>query len=65
MNDEWTCHVCGDLRPDAMIVVRRRAASLAGTGTQVVQNIRYCSDRPACVEGSKTYSHIRNQELRQ
>lgn len=44
----WTCHACGDARPDRMIGVR----SAAVTRDRVVAyyNRRYCVDRPECVD---------------
>jgi hypothetical protein len=52
MKETWTCHVCGDERPDARISVFSKTARLHG-GVEVTQNVRYCNDRPACVEGAK------------
>lgn len=52
----WTCHVCGDERPDRAISVYKRDMSAKFNlppGT-VQQNVRYCNDRPECVEGAKT-----------
>lgn len=41
----WTCHACGDARPDELIAMR--SAVVAGG----VQHIRwYCVDRPECVD---------------
>lgn len=55
----WTCHICGDERPDAKISVHKRDTSaeygLPEGTTQ--ENVRYCNDRPACVEGAQTYRH--------
>jgi hypothetical protein len=51
----WTCHVCGDERPDEQISVHKTQVELRGAVT-VTQNVRYCNDRPACAEGAKTYS---------
>lgn len=45
----WTCHVCGDRRPDDRISVASRTLDVGGVEVQV--NLRYCNDRPACVEG--------------
>lgn len=50
----WTCHICGDERPDALISVRKVPAEMGGVNFE--QNVRYCNDRPACAEASKTYS---------
>jgi hypothetical protein len=52
----WNCHICGDLRPDALISVRSRMVLLGSVEAQ--ENIRYCNDRPACIEGSKTKSFL-------
>lgn len=54
----WTCHVCGDERPDAQISVRqhdRSAAFKLPPGTWL-ENVRYCNDRSACREGAETFS---------
>ena len=46
----WTCHVCGEDRPDAMISVFSRTVMIGKIEAQ--ENVRYCNDRPACVEGA-------------
>lgn len=38
----WTCHVCGDERPDAKISVAKHPLGIA------VVNVRFCNDRPDC-----------------
>lgn len=51
----WTCHVCGDLRPDEKISVYTRDISEKhglSSGT-MKQNVRYCNDRKECIEGAK------------
>lgn len=56
----WTCHVCGEWRPDAKISVRSRDSSGdygLPRGT-VRDNVRYCNDRPACIESSRTHTHF-------
>jgi len=53
----WTCHICGRIRPDEFIGVLRTDVSAEWglpPGT-VRQNVRYCKDTPACVEGAKTF----------
>jgi len=50
----WTCHVCGEDRPDERISVHHRDEKLAGQ--TVATNIRYCNDRSACIEGVQTFS---------
>jgi hypothetical protein len=47
----WSCHVCGAVRPDDKISVFKSERMLGRI--PVKQNVRYCVDRPACVEGAK------------
>ena len=58
--DTWKCHICGEERPDAKISVLTKPLIING---QVVpggqQNIRYCNDRPACIEGAKEFSFFK------
>lgn len=59
---EWHCHICGQLRPDAQIgVAKHDTSEEAGLppGT-MQQNVRYCRDKPECVEGAKTFRHFRH-----
>ena len=54
----WTCHVCKEERPDNKISVLKKPLEIGGfTGSE---NIRYCNDRQACIDGAKTYSHIKD-----
>lgn len=48
----WTCHVCGEERPDPCIGVlsRDRPTDL---GVRVRENVRHCNDRRECAEGAK------------
>lgn len=59
----WTCHVCGDYRPDAKISVHSSQQRLAG-GVEVTTNARYCNDRQKCREGVATldFPILRNME---
>lgn len=41
-NMTWTCHVCGDERPDDKISVAKHPLGIATV------NVRYCKDRPEC-----------------
>jgi hypothetical protein len=46
----WTCMVCGDTRPDALIAVAHRPIEgLEQYFPDSVCNVRHCTDRPACV----------------
>lgn len=52
--DTWKCHICGEERPDDKISVLSKPLIING---QVCgeQNIRYCNDRPDCIEGAKNF----------
>ena len=66
----WTCHVCGDRRPDDKVSVHSRKGvmgpdgrmyPLGTSGVELTENVRYCNDRPACSEGARTYSHFKGE----
>jgi hypothetical protein len=45
----WTCMVCGDERPDAVIsVTHRQLRGLEEQFPAARWNVRYCNDRPQC-----------------
>lgn len=45
----WTCMVCGEERPDAMIsVARHPVPGLEEWFPATRTNVRYCNDRRAC-----------------
>ncbi len=48
----WKCHVCGEERPDMKVSVFTKPIVIDGRmcGNQ---NIRYCNDKPECIEGAK------------
>lgn len=51
----WTCHVCGDERPDLSIAVFKRDVS-TDHGLPIgsmFTNVRHCSDRPKCRAGAE------------
>lgn len=52
----WKCHVCGDVRPDAKISVWQKTEMFGGLPVQ--QNVRYCNDQQACIEGAKGVSFL-------
>lgn len=56
----WTCHVCGDYRPDSKISVHSTDTMFSGVSLQ--QNVRYCNDRLECREGAKNIKWIRGAE---
>ena len=56
----WACHICGDVRPDAQISVLNKPLFFhnAVVGSE---NVRYCNDRAACLEGAKSFSHFKQE----
>ena len=54
----WTCHVCGENRPDNKIAVFKKPLVIKGNVVGS-QNIRYCIDRPECREGVKTITFVK------
>ncbi|KKN38028.1 hypothetical protein LCGC14_0757400 [marine sediment metagenome] len=57
---EWACHICGDKRPDTMISVYTSIKRIGESPHTIpfTQNVRYCNDRPSCIEGAKTKSFV-------
>lgn len=53
----WKCHICNEERPDDKISVLSKPLLVNGLPCGE-QNIRYCNDRPACLEGAKSFSFI-------
>jgi hypothetical protein len=53
---EWTCHICGQTRPDDKIRVYSTdlSAEYGFEPGTIKQNVRYCEDRPQCVLGAQT-----------
>ncbi len=54
----WVCHICLRQRPNEKISVLSKPIDF-GLGVIAKQNVRYCNDRPECIEGAKDYSHIK------
>lgn len=52
----WTCHACGDVRPDSEIAVFSRVHPIERSGATMSENIRFCADRPACEERAQHIS---------
>lgn len=44
---EWTCHVCGDRRPDPLIAVLTVQEGLLSV------NVRFCKDRMGCRQAAR------------
>ena len=51
----WSCHICKEERPDELIGVYKKPLVING---QIMgeQNIRYCLDKPSCLEGAEKFS---------
>lgn len=60
-SDTWKCHICNEERPNERISVLIKAIVIDGENCGE-QNIRYCNDRRACVEGAKTFSFFEKQQ---
>lgn len=58
----WTCHVCGDERPDNKIDVFSVVENLRGIMVQ--QNVRYCNDRSMCRAGCPGVVDERSRAMR-
>lgn len=63
MITEWTCHVCGEKRPDAQISVFKSDISAEhGLPPRTMQqNVRYCNDKETCKEGAKTFRFVKKE----
>ena len=44
----WTCPQCRSTRPDAAISVRQVTTDIGGI--TITKNIKYCNDRPECID---------------
>lgn len=65
MIDKWTCHICGDNRPDSCISVFSRDVSSKyklPSGT-IKENIRYCNDKEECIKRAKTFSFLKKEKI--
>lgn len=56
----WTCHICGEERPDEYISVKSKSLNIPGVDAE--QNIRYCNDNPECAEGAETFSFVQGDK---
>lgn len=63
MTNEIRCRVCGDVRPDDKISIKKvdeSAHAFLPAGT-IVTYFRFCSDRPACIAGAEKWEGYFNQ----
>lgn len=61
--ESWTCHVCRRERPDSRISVH--STKRVVNGIEIQENVRYCNDRPACAEGAKEITWLKESDERQ
>jgi len=54
----WTCHICGQERPDSKISVEKHRVRMPGTNMRVEENVRYCNDKAECANAAPTFSHL-------
>lgn len=54
-NSTWTCHICGEERPDAIISVLSfpMKDSDGKINKHATINVRYCNDKPKCLAGAE------------
>lgn len=52
----WTCHICGDPRPDVRISVQLHDRLLRGVS--YTESVRYCNDRAACRAAARTFRFL-------
>ena len=56
----WTCHICKRERLDDKISVLTKPLVIDGKAIGW-QNIRYCNDRPKCIEGAREFSLLKGE----
>lgn len=54
---EWSCHICKETRPDAMISVISKPLVMAGKVCGE-QNIRFCNDKIECRQGAVDFDFM-------
>lgn len=59
----WDCAICHETRPDDKINVLKK--KINWPGVNAVENIKYCNDREACIEGAKTFTYFPVGSLQQ
>jgi hypothetical protein len=57
----WTCHVCGEVRPDNKIMVFSKVKKFGNA--EITQNVRYCIDKPDCIEGARNIDWLTRTEI--
>jgi hypothetical protein len=60
---QWTCHICGENKPDHLISVFSKDTSTdhgLPPGT-MKENVRYCNDNPACVKAAPNFSFTKKE----
>ena len=60
-NLTWTCHICGERRPDACISVHTKdiSAKYKLSPGAVKENIRHCNDKIECINSAPTFEFVK------
>ena len=56
--ETWSCHICKEVRPDDKISVVTKPLTINGK-TVGHQNIRYCNDKPECIEKATDFDFFK------
>lgn len=56
--DTWTCHICGEKRPDSKISVQKNVRTMPGTDFEVEENVRYCNDKAECTSAAPQFTFL-------
>lgn len=61
----WTCHICGEERPDAKISVYKSDISEDYNLPDGImfQNVRYCNDNIDCSEKAQHHTHLKKDNI--
>lgn len=51
ISDTWTCHVCGEERPDRLVGVQRYVNTQGSIPIKF--NVRHCIDKAKCQRGAR------------
>lgn len=54
----WTCHICGERRPDERISVESHKRVIPGTNQKVQENVRYCNDKAECASAAPKFTFM-------
>lgn len=58
----WRCDICHEVRPDDKISVVSKPI-IIGDRVCGEQNIKYCNDRPTCIDGAKRFHFFKGVSI--